>query len=89
LPWPKIKRLLRAVDATTAIGLRDRAQFLLMSAYGLGAAEVLQLRFDDIDWTGKRLHIVRRKTKVPITLPLLPEVAAGTGRGSDVGRARS
>jgi len=75
LPWPKVKALLQAVDATTAIGRRDRAQFLLMSAYGLGAAEVLQLRFEDIDWTGKRLHITRRKTKVPIDLPLLPGVA--------------
>lgn len=75
LPWPKVKALLRAVDATTAIGRRDRALFLLMSAYGLGAAEVLQLRFEDIDWAGKRLHITRRKTKVPIDLPLLPGVA--------------
>ena len=74
-PWVKIKKLLRGVDPTTAIGCRDRAQFLLMSACGLGAAEVLQLRLDDIDWHGRRLHIVRRKTKNPMTLPLLPEVA--------------
>lgn len=74
-PWAKIKQLLRAIDPTTAIGQRDRAQFLLMSACGLGAAEVLQLRLDDIDWRGRRLHVVRRKTKTPITLPLLPEVA--------------
>jgi site-specific recombinase XerD len=75
LPWPKVKALLQATDAKTAIGRRDRAQFLLMSAYGLGAAEVLQLRFEDIDWTGKRLRITRRKTQVPIDLPLLPGVA--------------
>ena len=75
LPWPLIKKMLRAIDPTTPIGRRDRAQFLLMSAYGLGAAEVLQLRLDDIDWNGRRLHIVRRKTKVPICLPLLSEVA--------------
>jgi integrase/recombinase XerD len=75
MPWPKVKSLLRAVDTPTPIALRDRAQFLLMSAYGLGAAEVLQLRFEDIDWAGKRLLIVRRKTRVPINLPLLPGVA--------------
>lgn len=46
-----------------------------MRAYGLGAAEVLQLRLDYIDWRDRRLHVVRRKTKTPITLPLLPEVA--------------
>lgn len=75
LPWPLIKKMLRAIDPTTPIGRRDHAQFLLMSAYGLGAAEVLQLRLDDIDWHGRRLLIVRRKTKVPICLPLLREVA--------------
>ncbi len=74
-PWPKIQRLLRAINPKTAVGRRDRAQFLLMSAYGLGAAEVLHLGLDDIDWRGGRLHIVRRKTATPITLPLLPEVA--------------
>jgi len=75
LPWPDIKKMIRAIDVKTAIGRRDRAQFLLMTAYGLGAAEVVQLRFEDIDWTAERLNIVRRKTKVPITLPLLPDVA--------------
>ena len=74
-PWPKIKKLLGAIEPAAAIGRRDRAQFLLMSAYGLGAAEVLQLRLEDIDWRGRRLHVVRRRTKTPITLPLLPEVA--------------
>ena len=75
LPWPLVKKMLRTIDPTTTLGRRDRAQFLLMSAYGLGAAEVLQLRLEDIDWTGRRLLIVRRKTKVPIDLPLLSDVA--------------
>jgi site-specific recombinase XerD len=88
LPWPQVRALLRAVDATTAIGRRDRAQFLLMSAYGLGAAEVLQLRFEDIDWTGERLHITRRKTKVPIDLPLLPGVARALGEYVRRGRPK-
>ena len=74
-PWTKIKKLLHGINPATGTGRRDRAQFLLMSTYGLGAAEVLQLRLDDIDWRGQRLHVVRRKTKTPITLPLLPEVA--------------
>lgn len=87
-PWAKIKRLLRAIDSTTAIGQRDRAQFLLMSVYGLGAAEVLQLRLDDIDWRGRRLHVVRRKTRTPITLPLLPEVARSLANYIRTGRPK-
>lgn len=84
-----IKKLQRAIDPTTAIGRRDHAQFLLMSAYGLGAAEVLQLRLDDIDWRGRRLHIVRRKTNTPITLPLLPEVARALASYIRTSRPRS
>jgi len=75
LPWSSIKRLLRSTEQTSHSGYRDRAQFLLMSAYGLGAAEVLHLRLEDIDWHGRRLHVVRRKTKRTICLPLLWPVA--------------
>lgn len=75
LPWPAIKKILRAIDASTPIGRRDRAQFLLMSGCGLGGAEVLQLQLSDIDWSGRRLRVVRPKTKVTIWLPLLPEIA--------------
>ena len=75
LPWPAIKKILRAIDATTPIGRRDRAQFLLMSGCGLGGAEVLQLQLSDIDWCNRRLRVVRPKTKTTIWLPLLPEIA--------------
>jgi len=57
------------------IGRRDRAQCLLMSGCGLGGAEVLQLQLSDIDWSGRRLRVVRPKTNVTIWLPLLPEIA--------------
>lgn len=75
LPWPAIKKILRAIDATTPIGRRDRAQLLLLSGCGLGGAEVLQLKLSDIDWRGRRLRVVRPKTKATIWLPLLPEIA--------------
>lgn len=75
LPWPAIRKILRAIDPTTPMGRRDRAQFLLMSGYGLGGAEVLQLQLGDIDWRGRRLRVVRPKTKAVIWLPLLPEIA--------------
>jgi len=75
LPWTDIRKILGAIDPSQKIGRRDRAQFLLMSAYGLGAAEVLHLQLSDIDWAGHRLRIVRRKTKATIWLPLLSGVA--------------
>lgn len=74
LPWSRIRKMLHSIDSSSAIGARDRAQFLLMSACGLGAAEVLQLKLSDIDWSGRRLHVMRQKTRSTIWLPLLPEV---------------
>ncbi len=38
LPWPDVKRILRAVDRHTPKGVRDYAILLLMCLYGLGAA---------------------------------------------------
>lgn len=75
LPWADVQRLLRAVDTSTARGLRDHALLLMMSTYGLGAGEVIRLRFDDVDWTAATLRVARPKTGVTFTLPLLPAVA--------------
>jgi site-specific recombinase XerD len=75
LPWEDVQRLLRAVDTSTARGLRDYALLLLMSTYGLGAGEAIRLQFDDIDWVAGTIRAVRPKTGVAFTLPLLPAVA--------------
>jgi len=48
---------------------------LLLATYGLGAAEVLALRLDDLDWQAGILRARRPKTNVPIELPLLPAIA--------------
>ena len=75
LPWQDVKRILQAVRRTESPGKRDFAILLLLSAYGMGAAEVLSLRLRDIDWKSGILHIRRPKTNVLIELPLLPAVA--------------
>ena len=48
---------------------------LLMATYGLGAAEVLGLRLENVDWRAKVLRVRRPKTGVAIDLPLLSPVA--------------
>lgn len=75
LPWKDVQRLLRAVDKSTARGLRDHALLLLMSMYGFGAGEVIRLQLEDIDWTSGTLTVMRPKTGVAFTVPLLPAVA--------------
>lgn len=75
LPWSDVQRLLRAVDTSSARGLRDHALLLMMSTYGFGAGEVIGLRLEDIDWDARTLQVTRPKTVVTFTLPLLPAVA--------------
>ncbi|WP_198139641.1 site-specific integrase [Ralstonia sp. A12] len=75
LPWEDVRRLLRAVDTSTARGLRDHALLLMMSTYGLGAGEVIGLQLQDIDWDARTLQMSRPKTSVNFVLPLLPAVA--------------
>jgi site-specific recombinase XerD len=75
LPWADVQRLLRAVDRSSARGLRDHALLLMMSTYGFGAGEVIRLQLQDIDWSACTLNVVRPKTGVAFTLPLLPAVA--------------
>lgn len=73
LPWEDVQRLLRAVDTSTARGLRDHALLLMMSTYGLGAGEVIGLQLQDIDWNARTLQMSRPKTGVHFLLPLLPQ----------------
>lgn len=75
LPWPDVKRMLRSIRQSEPPGKRDFAILLLLATYGLGAAEVLALRLEDVNWQAGIVTVRRPKTKVPIELPLLPAVA--------------
>jgi integrase/recombinase XerD len=86
LPWGDVQRLLRAVDTSTAGGLRDHAMLLMMSTYGLGAGEVIGLQLHDIDWNAGTLQMSRPKTGVNFVLPLLPPVAKVLARYLRQGR---
>lgn len=74
LPWPDVQRLLTGIDVTRRTGRRDYALLLMMASYGMGAAEILHLRLEDIDWRASVLRVVRPKTGVETSLPLLPGI---------------
>lgn len=76
LPWPTVTELLKSIDITSAIGLRDYAMFLLIATYGLRASEVVALTLDDIAWRKGVLRIHQRKTASALELPLTNEVSA-------------
>jgi site-specific recombinase XerD len=75
LPWKDVRKILRSIPRSQAPGKRDFAIVLLLATYGLGAAEVLALRLEDLDWRAGILRAHRPKTNVSIELPLLPAVA--------------
>jgi integrase len=75
LPRGDLKLILRSIRRSEPPGKRDFAILLLLATYGLGAAEVLGLRLQDLDWQAGILRARRPKTKVLIELPLLPAVA--------------
>ena len=88
MAWADVRRILGAVPRRGATELRDYAMLLLLASYGLGAAEVVRLRCDDLDWTAKVLHVRRPKTGVLIELPLLPPVARALTAYLQRGRPR-
>ncbi|MGP9729204.1 site-specific integrase [Glutamicibacter sp. 287] len=53
-----------------AVSARDAAIVLLCLVSGLRACDVVNLKFDDVDWRGSTLGIVQQKTGNPLTLPL-------------------
>jgi integrase/recombinase XerD len=75
LPWETVRTLLRSIDRTSAMGLRDYAMFLLIATYGLRASEVVAITPDDLCWRQGRLRIHQRKTSSPLELPLTNEVS--------------
>lgn len=74
LPWETVRALLKAIDRTTPMGLRDYAMFLLIATYGLRACEIVTLTFEDVEWRAARLRIPQRKTRNSLWLPLTDEV---------------
>jgi site-specific recombinase XerD len=76
LPWDTVTLLLRSIETTSAMGLRDYTMFLLIATYGLRASEVVALSLDDILWRQGILRIHQRKTSSPLELPLTNEVLA-------------
>jgi integrase/recombinase XerD len=76
LPWDTVTALMRSIDTTSAMGLRDYAMFLLIATYGLRASEVVAISLEDIRWRQGILRIHQRKTSSPLELPLTNEVMA-------------
>jgi site-specific recombinase XerD len=73
LEWSAVQALIRSIDVRSRAGYRDHCILHLMVHYGLRPSEVVALRTDSIDWDAGVLHVVQRKTRSDLFLPLPPQ----------------
>lgn len=70
----EITRLLNCIDRSNANGKRDYAMILLVVRLGLRRSDVVNMKFNNIDWEHERIILNQQKTKTPIELPLFEDV---------------
>ena len=55
--------------------LRNRAAYLLALKCGLRTCDIMELKFTDVDFNGRVIHLVQKKTKEDLIVPLDTEVS--------------
>jgi integrase len=58
----------------TNTGLRDKAMIFLALRLGIRKSDIMNLKMGDIDWKQDMIVFTQKKTGVPVSLPLLPDV---------------
>ena len=64
------QKIFAAINRSSVIGLRDYAMIMLAYTTGLRGCDIVNLKFDSIDWDTCELRLVQEKTNLPISLPL-------------------
>lgn len=70
----EIRKIIGTIDRNSNIGRRDYAMISLALYLGLRAKDIVELKFENIDWENNTINLVLSKTGKEMTLPLLPEV---------------
>ena len=68
------RKLLSDDKLSTPLGKRDQAIILLALRLGVRRSDIVGLKFKNIDWQNDSITFIQRKTKIPVTLPLLTDV---------------
>lgn len=69
------QKILAVIDRTSIKGKRDFAMVMLAYSTGLRGCDILNLKFENIDWRTHEIRLTQEKTNVPLALPL--DVATG------------
>lgn len=70
----EIRRMIKAIDRSSAKGKRDYLVLLLAAEYGWRASDITSFSLDQIDWNKNKISIVQYKTGIPVEFPLLASV---------------
>ena len=70
----EIRQMLLAVERASAIGKRDYLVLLLASEYGWRSSDIVNFRFNHIDWDNNIICFEQHKTGVAVQHPLLSSV---------------
>lgn len=73
LAWEDVRRAIDAVDASTPVGVRNRAILLLLATTGLRNKELRSLELQDIHWRKAEVLVRRTKARRDRVVPLLQE----------------
>ncbi|MDE7326047.1 MAG: tyrosine-type recombinase/integrase [Lachnospiraceae bacterium] len=69
------KAILAAIDRDSVKGKRDFAMVMLAYSTGLRGCDIVNLKFNSIDWGSEEIRIIQEKTDTPLALPL--DIATG------------
>lgn len=72
--WDEVRRLLAMTEGDRPADIRDRAVLMLLTVYGLRAAEVRHLCLEDVDWESEKIRVMGAKTGRVRTYPLVRSV---------------
>lgn len=70
----EINRILDSINTDSPQGKEMYAIICLVSFLGLRAADIVNLRFDEINWKNNKFLIIQQKTNQLLHLPLIDEV---------------
>lgn len=76
--YEDVMKLLSLVDRNNPVGKRNYAILLLITRLGLRAGDIVNLKFENINWEENRISLTQHKTGRPLTLPLLEDVGLAT-----------
>jgi site-specific recombinase XerD len=72
--WENALRLLKVPDRRTVQGRRDYAILLILLSYGVRAIQIVNLKMEDIDWRGMKIHFRATKGGRSVEVPLIRPV---------------